>query len=78
MTSRDGFVWTPKEGGSYGIPSISVIHPQQHGVQDAPEKFDVIVIGAGYCGLVAARDLATQGMGQAPMVDCQSHHVNQE
>ncbi|EXJ72486.1 uncharacterized protein A1O5_04991 [Cladophialophora psammophila CBS 110553] len=63
MTSREGFVWTKKDGSKYGIPSIGVINPQQHGVQDSPNsKFDVIVIGAGYTGLVAARDLVTQGM----------------
>ncbi|KAL2394095.1 Monoamine oxidase N [Exophiala dermatitidis] len=61
MTSRDGFVWTPSAGGKEGIPSISVIEPQQHVAADTKEVLDAIVIGAGYSGLVAARDLTTQG-----------------
>src|SRR4051812_4808096 len=61
MTSRDGFMWTPRDGGKHGIPSISVISPQHHFVADNKEVLDVIVIGAGYSGLVASRDLVTQG-----------------
>lgn len=64
MTSRDGFMWTPGEGGKPGIPSISVISPQHHTVGDNKEVLDVVVIGAGYSGLVAARDLVTQGTYQ--------------
>ncbi len=70
MTSREGFHWTPKDGLKAGLPSISVIKPQEK-ILPANEIFsDVIVIGAGYTGLVAARDLTTQGVSlcRAPSV----------
>lgn len=58
--SRDGVHWTPQTGVVDGIPSISVVNPQQFRVPEAGELLDVIVIGAGYAGLVAARELAVQ------------------
>ncbi|OAL44422.1 flavin-containing amine oxidase [Pyrenochaeta sp. DS3sAY3a] len=59
--SRDGATWTPAEGLQAGLPSISVIEPQEYALPECPDVFDVIIIGAGYTGLVAARDLTTQG-----------------
>lgn len=61
MTTRDGFSWTPKDGPSYGLPSISYIHPPHLNIPDANQTVDAIVIGAGYAGLIAARDLTIQG-----------------
>lgn len=59
--SKDGFTWTPSAGRKEGLPSIGVVEPSTHSAQPQGDIHDVIVIGAGYAGLVASRDLATQG-----------------
>ena len=59
--TRDGATWTPKEGLKSGLPSISAIQPPQLNLPSSNTIFDVIVIGAGYTGLIAARDLTIQG-----------------
>jgi NADPH-dependent 2,4-dienoyl-CoA reductase/sulfur reductase-like enzyme len=61
MTSRDGFQWTPEEGLAQGVPSIGVISPPTN-VTSASEPWDVIVVGGGYSGLTATRDLCVAGM----------------
>jgi heterodisulfide reductase subunit A-like polyferredoxin len=61
MTSQDGYQWTQKSGLVKGVPSIGVINPPKK-IQDSKQPFDVIVIGAGYSGLTAARDAAVSGM----------------
>ncbi|KAK3322777.1 amine oxidase [Apodospora peruviana] len=66
--SNDGFTWTPSGGRREGLPTIGVVQPSSHFVfTNNPDTtvqdiiYDVLVIGAGYAGLVASRDLATQG-----------------
>ncbi|KAJ5456917.1 hypothetical protein N7530_012191 [Penicillium desertorum] len=61
MTSRDGFQWTPETGLSQGVPSIGVISPPTN-ISSSSAKYDVIVVGAGYSGLTAARDLTLAGL----------------
>ncbi|GAB7334203.1 hypothetical protein MBLNU13_g06260t1 [Cladosporium sp. NU13] len=61
MTSQDGYQWTQKSGLVKGVPSIGVITPKQK-IQDSKKPFDVIVVGAGYSGLTAARDAAVSGL----------------
>ncbi|KAJ5211248.1 Flavin amine oxidase [Penicillium cf. griseofulvum] len=61
MTSRDGFQWTPETGLSQGVPSIGVISPSTN-ICSSSAKYDVIVVGAGYAGLTAARDLTLTGL----------------
>ena len=62
MTSRDGFQWTPETGLTRGVPSLGVISPPTN-IKDANKDgpWDVIVIGGGYCGLTATRDLTLAG-----------------
>ena len=60
MTSRDGFHWTPKEGLAQGVPSIGVISPPTN-LASHSKPWDVIVVGAGYSGLTATRDLCLAG-----------------
>lgn len=60
MTSRDGFQWTPEEGLKQGVPSIGVISPPTN-VASASQPWDVIVVGGGYSGLTATRDLCVAG-----------------
>ncbi|KAL6708163.1 hypothetical protein ACN47E_003347 [Coniothyrium glycines] len=61
MTSRDGYTWTPKDGLKAGIPTIGLISPPSN-VSSTEAPYDVIVVGAGYCGLTAARNAALEGL----------------
>jgi hypothetical protein len=58
--SREGWQWTPSSGLKAGLPSIGVIEPAQN-LHSPKDPLDVIVIGAGYTGLTAARDTSTNG-----------------
>lgn len=58
--SSEGWHWTPSGGLVAGIPSKGVIQPSQN-IKQSDAVFDVIVIGAGYTGLTATRDLTTSG-----------------
>lgn len=62
MSTREGFVWTPSAGLQAGLPTPSKIDPSTRKLPNHGDVADVIILGAGYAGLVAARDLATQGM----------------
>lgn len=61
MTSRDGYCWTKKDGLKAGVPTIGLINPPTN-VTDENVNYDVVVIGAGYCGLTAARNAALEGL----------------
>lgn len=58
--SKDGYRWTEKEGLLQGVPSIGVIQPPTN-LSGTGHTFDVIIIGAGYTALTAARDLTNTG-----------------
>lgn len=58
--TRDGHQWTEQAGLESGIPCIGVIQPPTN-IRVTQETYDVAVIGAGYTGLTAARDLAISG-----------------
>jgi hypothetical protein len=60
MNSRDGFQWTPETGLTQGVPSIGVISPSSN-IASTSGPWDAIVVGAGYTGLTAARDLCLSG-----------------
>jgi NADPH-dependent 2,4-dienoyl-CoA reductase/sulfur reductase-like enzyme len=63
MDSRDGYTWTPTDGLKAGVPSLGVITPSTNLSESESEEFyDVIVVGAGYCGLTAARNAAVEGL----------------
>ncbi|KAJ6028116.1 hypothetical protein N7540_003692 [Penicillium herquei] len=61
MTSRDGYQWTPEAGLAQGVPSIGVISPSTN-LTSGSGPWDVIVVGAGYSGLTATRDLCVAGL----------------
>lgn len=61
MSSRDGYSWTAKDGLRAGLPSIGVISPPTN-ITSSGLHYDVIVVGAGYCGLTAARNAALEGL----------------
>ncbi|KAH7134050.1 hypothetical protein EDB81DRAFT_725894 [Dactylonectria macrodidyma] len=62
MTSRDGYTWTQAQGLKAGVPCIGAIQPPTNVNSSTPQAFDVVVIGAGYCGLTAARDASLAGL----------------
>ncbi|KAM3505970.1 hypothetical protein MY11210_007745 [Beauveria gryllotalpidicola] len=61
MTSKDGFSWTKADGLRPGIPCIGAIQPPSN-IKSTDTEFDVIVVGAGYAGLTAARDTSVAGL----------------
>jgi NADPH-dependent 2,4-dienoyl-CoA reductase/sulfur reductase-like enzyme len=68
MDSKDGLHFDSETGIREGIPCEGVIVPST--LEANPGTFyDAIVIGAGYAGLVAARDLAIRGM-QSSQDEC--------
>ncbi|KAH8586177.1 hypothetical protein B0O99DRAFT_656961 [Bisporella sp. PMI_857] len=60
MSSREGFRYT-SSGLTTGLPCKGVISPSISLRLPQTATYDVIVLGAGYAGLIAARDLATSG-----------------
>ena len=68
--SHDGHTYTTKDGLVAGLHTYGVIQPESN-IRHAGDgqEWEAIVIGAGYAGLVAARDLVKAGEcpRQAPM-----------
>jgi len=52
--TREGYLWTPN-GSTEGLETDAVV-PSTVNLGEK-SKYDVVVIGAGFAGLVAARDL---------------------
>ena len=61
--TREGFQWRPASGLQAGLPCKGVIEPAQQ-IDDSTKVFDAIVVGAGYTGLIAARDMTVSGTSQ--------------
>jgi len=60
--SHDGYVYTRKNGLVGGLDTYGVIQPERKIRQTGDSKvWDAIVIGSGYAGLIAARDLVKAG-----------------
>ena len=60
--SHDGHTYTTQDGLVAGLHTYGVIQPEStvlHASDD--HEWEAIVIGAGYAGLVAARDLVKAG-----------------
>lgn len=55
--TQDGFIWSPTDSGRHGLTTEAVVS----NTSNIKDCYDVIVIGAGFAGLTAARDLAAQG-----------------
>jgi hypothetical protein len=70
MSSKDGFSWTKSAGLLPGIPCIGAIQPPTNITGADSAKYDVIVAGAGYSGLTAARDASLAGLSyfESPFV----------
>lgn len=60
--TKDGYTWSPSTGTQAGgLKTQGVILPPQHISSPPDTLYDAIVIGAGYAGLRAARDLLQSG-----------------
>ena len=60
--TTDGHSWTEHSGLRTGdFACEGVVNPPEHFHRSFDSIYDVVVIGAGYAGLSAARDLATAG-----------------
>jgi hypothetical protein len=80
MTTKDGYEWATAKGLQAGLPCAGV-YEDSSGIRSS-SSYDVIVIGAGFAGLIASRDLAVQGMCDIPsssstffLLSCTSHFV---
>ncbi|KAH7039579.1 uncharacterized protein B0I36DRAFT_426242 [Microdochium trichocladiopsis] len=60
MTTQDGCHYHINQGLIHGVPSRAKISPAER-LAPGEQTLDTIVIGAGYAGLVASRNLALQG-----------------
>lgn len=61
--TSDGFSWTDATGVQRGgLRCRGVVEPREKRTAPAGYIYDAIVIGAGYAGLMAARDMTDRGM----------------
>ena len=64
--SNDGHIYTKTDGLDAGLRTYGVVKPERRVRQaDEDNVWDAIVIGAGYTGLIAARDLVKAGKFQS-------------
>ncbi|KAM0425582.1 hypothetical protein ACHAPT_009113 [Fusarium lateritium] len=60
MTTREGFLYADK-AFHQGLSCTSAITPRRNIPASVSDVFDVVVLGAGYAGLTACRDLTLSG-----------------
>lgn len=60
LKTSEGYEYTPSTGLRQGLPTAAVVSPPQLRVSTA-QTYDVIVIGAGFAGIISARDLLAKG-----------------
>lgn len=60
--TADGYSWTPATGvRSGGLRCRGVVEPSEKRTVPSGHIHDAIVIGAGYAGLMAAREMTDHG-----------------
>lgn len=70
--TAEGYTWTSKDGiRQGGLKCEGVISPVSNISDGQEEVYDVVVVGAGYTGLSAARDVATAGKSSRHPPSCQ-------
>lgn len=63
--TQDGYTWTPTTGVRRGdLHCKGVIEPREKRTAPAGHIYDAIVVGAGYTGLMAAREMTDRGMNK--------------
>ena len=61
--THDGYTWTRAAGVKKGdLHCRGVVEPREKLSAPAGHIYDAIVIGAGYTGLMAAREMSDRGM----------------
>ena len=77
--TSDGHSWTPQGGlRQGGFACEGVISPLLRMRDSADFVYDVLVIGAGYAGLSAARDLTSAGESGSMLGDTSVHRLERE
>lgn len=62
MATRDGYYLEMSTGALHqNLKCVGAIEPVSNLVDKATKEYDVIVVGAGYSGLTACRDLSVAG-----------------
>ena len=59
MATKDGYEWTAAQGLKAGLPCRGAVDASRP--SSIPTDYDIIVVGAGFAGLIASRDLSLQG-----------------
>ncbi|CAG9984409.1 unnamed protein product [Clonostachys byssicola] len=60
--TRDGYAWTPQGGMKKGqFACVGVVSPIHNVKSPSDFVYDVVILGGGYAGLSAARDLTNAG-----------------
>lgn len=60
-TTKEGYRYDPTTGLETGFATEGAIRPTQYSAGKDRLQYDTIIVGAGYTGLIAARDLAHAG-----------------
>ena len=77
--SHDGHTYTKKDGLLAGLYTYGVVKPERKLREGDENKiWEAIVIGAGYSGLIAARDLVKAGVFEKLATNCQENVTNVE
>lgn len=64
-TTSDGYMWSREEGLQHGgFACEGVVSPPQKLQLPRGTTYDVVIVGGGYAGLAAARDLTVAGAFQ--------------
>ncbi|KAL5593004.1 hypothetical protein FOBRF1_012106 [Fusarium oxysporum] len=61
MTTREGYIYKSDVAFQQGVKCTAAIYPRRNVPANVSDVFDVVVIGAGYAGLTACRDLTVAG-----------------
>lgn len=64
MTTTEGFLWTSEQSIT-GLDTDAVVTS----TNSLNDTYDVVVVGAGFAGLTAARDLAATGRHRVLLVE---------
>lgn len=74
--TAEGHEYEVGDGISHGLPCDGAITPASNMAQGASKTFDAIIIGAGFTGLTAARDLTLAGKSLGKERSLPDHGAN--